>query len=308
MATSIVSVLLGLCTAAVSAIKGGWTQWKRHRARKAALDGEDHRDRGTIESLVSKGLLRLASVSDEGLPGNVEPDPFRDWLRDSDNLNDFARVYVAHIGQQPSASRDAEARLATQYTRRAGRPPTDFSDVLKRVVSFIRGPLGVRERDQNEESRALVRNTAAAVALLTRDNDPTDRVRHLATALVEFGKRSWKMPRFVAPLTLDVYEDRDGKPRLTASDELLTFIADGTPLLLYGAGGIASSTPAFAHELFRRNTELRDRTVMSSAATGGVFRHSCDMRLDTTSLKQRQRSAALATPRVVIGGKASFHT
>jgi hypothetical protein len=86
---------------------------------------------------------------------------------------------------------------------------------MKRVVSFIHGPLGASERDQNEETRALVRSTAAAVALLTRDNDPTNRVRHLAVVLVESAKRRWKMPRFVAPLTLDVYEDRDGKPRIS---------------------------------------------------------------------------------------------
>jgi hypothetical protein len=113
MAMSILSVLLGLRTTAVSAIKGGWTQWKRHRARKAALEGADHRDRGAIDSLVGKGLLSLAAVGNKDLPGNVEPQPFRDWLRDSDNLADFVRVYVAHIGQQPSASQDAEARLAS---------------------------------------------------------------------------------------------------------------------------------------------------------------------------------------------------
>jgi len=167
MAMSIVSVLLGLRTTAVSAIKGGWTQWKRHRARKAALDGEDHRDQGAIESLVGRGLLSLAAVGVDGLPGNVELEPFRDWLRDSDNLSDFVRVYVAHIGQQQSASRDAETRLGVQYTRRASHPPADFPDVLKRVVSFIHSSLSASERDQNEESRALVRSTAAAVALPT---------------------------------------------------------------------------------------------------------------------------------------------
>jgi hypothetical protein len=45
---------------------------------------------GAQLSLVGEGLLRLAEVNDEGLLGNVEPDPFRDWLRDSDNRDDFA--------------------------------------------------------------------------------------------------------------------------------------------------------------------------------------------------------------------------
>src|SRR3569833_518042 len=126
MAMSIVSVLLGLRTTAVSAIKGGWTQWKRHRARNAALDGEDHRDQGAIESLVGRGLLSLASVGVDGLPGNVELEPFRDWLRDSANLSDFVRVYVAHIGQQQLVCRDAETRLGVQYTAALATRPRIF--------------------------------------------------------------------------------------------------------------------------------------------------------------------------------------
>lgn len=42
---------------------------------------------------------------------NVEPDSFRDWLRDSDNLADFVRVYVAHIAQHCTAASLARRHL-----------------------------------------------------------------------------------------------------------------------------------------------------------------------------------------------------
>lgn len=80
------------------------------------------------------------------------------------------------------------------------------------------------------------------------------------------------MPRFVAPLTLDVYEDHDGKPRLTASDELLTFIADGTPLLLYGAGGIGKTT--FLLDLGERCLTSGDRVPIFADAAAWTRRNT----------------------------------
>ena len=70
-----------------------------------------------------------------------------------------------------------------------------------------------------------------------------ERVRAMAAILLEAGKRSWRMPQFVAPLTLDVderQEDRETRP--TSFSELLTLVEAGESLVFFGEGGIGKTT------------------------------------------------------------------
>ena len=66
--------------------------------------------------------------------------------------------------------------------------------------------------------------------------------RALAATLLEAGKRSWKMPLFVAPLGLEAYEKSDLSERRPISiSELSENIAAGQNLALVGEGGIGKT-------------------------------------------------------------------
>jgi hypothetical protein len=244
MPEPIFSALMAIRGAAVSAVKRGLGWWRQRGARADALTGANLSGRGGIRSLVEERLRQQSTLSEDDLPGSdVDAAVFGDWLRDSDNLEDFVRAYIARSGQEESADPEAEARLSAQYIRRAARPVTNFPKVLQLVVSYIHGDLEATESAQRKLDRALIRRTAAGVARLADDSDPIEHVHPFAAALVEAGKRSWKMPRFIAPLTLEAYEEREGAARLTGVDELPSLIAEGTPILLHGAGGIGKTTP-----------------------------------------------------------------
>lgn len=65
----------------------------------------------------------------------------------------------------------------------------------------------------------------------------------MAATLLEAGKRSWKMPRFVASLTLTAHEKQSGQePRPTTATELSAVIKAGGYLILFGEGGIGKTT------------------------------------------------------------------
>ncbi|KAF0219134.1 MAG: hypothetical protein FD174_2220 [Geobacteraceae bacterium] len=69
------------------------------------------------------------------------------------------------------------------------------------------------------------------------------RVKAMARTLLEAGKRSWKMPRFVAPLTLEAHMQQDNNdPRPVDATELWSAIEAGDNLVLFGAGGIGKTT------------------------------------------------------------------
>lgn len=69
------------------------------------------------------------------------------------------------------------------------------------------------------------------------------RMKAMATTLLEAGKRSWKMPRFVAPLTLEAHLRQDDQQTYPINtSELSSAIEAGDSLVLFGEGGIGKTT------------------------------------------------------------------
>lgn len=70
-----------------------------------------------------------------------------------------------------------------------------------------------------------------------------ERLREVASSLLEVGRATWKMPQFVAPLNLDAQEEKaDSEHRPTNIAALTEAVSMGANLVLFGEGGIGKTT------------------------------------------------------------------
>lgn len=70
-----------------------------------------------------------------------------------------------------------------------------------------------------------------------------DRFREVASSLLEAGRERWKLPQFVAPLSLETKEQHaDSEPQSTNITALTEAVSTGANLLIFGEGGIGKTT------------------------------------------------------------------
>jgi len=68
-------------------------------------------------------------------------------------------------------------------------------------------------------------------------------VRKMASVLLDVGRDTWKMPRFVAPLNLNAHEEKaDSEPCTTSIADLTEAVCIGESVVLFGEGGIGKTT------------------------------------------------------------------
>ncbi len=78
--------------------------------------------------------------------------------------------------------------------------------------------------------------------LLTKTSE-LDRVRKMASSLLDVGRKTWKMPRFIAPLNLESQEQKpDSEPRPTSIATLTEEVSKGANIVIFGEGGIGKTT------------------------------------------------------------------
>lgn len=115
-----------------------------------------------------------------------------------------------------------------------------------------------------------------------------ERAREMASLLLDVGRDAWKIPRFVAPLNLEIKDEEaeDNKSRPTSITALTKAINRGENLVLFGEGGIGKTTfllelsstlldekcpriPLYieAANWARTNTEILEYIASSPAAT-----------------------------------------
>lgn len=242
-----ISALRGpIWSTVTSTWRRGRNWFKRRSAREAALRGHDLTAKHSLEGLVKAEIFKLASLEDDNYPTNVQPAAFRNWLRHDGNVSDFVEVTIAYAGQRAELAAAATERLTQDYERLTHGTQTSFANQVKFVASFTIGQMDATEQGRTALSQALTRRLAADGVVPSADEAvpgaPIARVRLFAAALVESSKHSWKMPRFVAPITLEAYEEGQEHVRPTTPAELVTPIAKGAPVLLYGEGGIGKTT------------------------------------------------------------------
>lgn len=220
----------------------------RRRASKRAIQGDDLASQGSLENLVRIELKKLAS-SDK-LPLELQSEEFRNWLLQGDNVELFVQVFIARAGNQGELAGQAEVKLAAEYERITAETNKRTAGPLALVVSHVYGQLQATEAGNRELQTALTIWNSAQLFRLNHPElrgFPTDvdlgRVRAMALSLLEAGKNSWKMPRFVASLNLEAQEaQEDNEPRPTNAAELADMVEAGGSLVLFGEGGIGKTT------------------------------------------------------------------
>jgi hypothetical protein len=219
----------------------------RHEASDKARY-EDLTKQTSLPNLVRIELDKLAASN--RLPNEFQSDAFRSWLRQSDNTEIFVEVLIVRAGNISGLPTQGQEQLATELESIIGRTREHAVGLVSWIVSDVSGQLKATESGKRSLELALAERTAAQIHSLSHPEQrqfPCDadlaRVRAMAETLLEAGKRSWKMPRFVAPLTLESFvrqEDREKHP--TNSSELSSIIEAGGSLVLFGDGGIGKTT------------------------------------------------------------------
>lgn len=87
------------------------------------------------------------------------------------------------------------------------------------------------------------------------------RFRTLASHLLSAGRKAWRTPEFLAPLTLEAHEADDGKePRPVTQAELVEALNAGSSVVLHGDGGVGKTT--FLLELATACLDANERTSL----------------------------------------------
>lgn len=74
-------------------------------------------------------------------------------------------------------------------------------------------------------------------------SETLERLREVASSLLEVGRATWKMPQFFAPLNLEAQEENaDSELRPTSIAALTEAVTMGANLMLFGEGGIGKTT------------------------------------------------------------------
>lgn len=223
-------------------------QIARHKARKAAFRGEDLAALNSLPQILARELENLAARNE--CPAGVQPAAYRNWLRDDSNLENFATVLIANAGGEPEVAKQAQRDLLSNYEALTRNTKTAPVDLASNVASYVVGQLRATDAGWQRLQLALTQWSATQLytARHAADQDfPSDadlrRVRAMATAIVEAGKRSWKMPRFVAPLRLETFErEEEEDPRVTTPTDILEAAEAGRHVILFGSGGIGKTT------------------------------------------------------------------
>ncbi len=234
-----------LLLSAGALLKGGLA---KRRARNRAMKGEDLASEGRLEHIVRAELIKLAASS--ALPQELQNDLFRAWLLTEECIERFVEVLIAQAGGDPALAQRARDDLARRYEQTIGETRKLATGPLNLVVSHVYGQLRATEPAKQVLNGALALRSAAVLHGLRHPDlrpFPTDadleRLRTLSARLLGAGRATWKMPAFVAPLTLEAHEDKDDKEaRPVTTEQLVEAIEDGDNLILFGDGGIGKTT------------------------------------------------------------------
>ncbi len=254
MPIDVLALLKSAAPKAVAYAKDLLKDWRsKAKARTEAIAGKDLTSTGTLEHLVSEQLKNLAASTK--LPLELQGQSFRTWLLSDDAPAPFAEALVVRAGGNPEASRRAHERLALQYEQTMGEAKQLAAGPISLVVADLYGQLTATDANRAKYNAALARRTAAHTEVLRHaevrpfpTDEDLDRLRVVAAAMLKAGRTTWKMPAFVAPLTLEAYEEKEGKSqnekevRSVSQNELFEAARRGESLVLYGDGGIGKTT------------------------------------------------------------------
>lgn len=226
----------------------GKRAYVRHRASVAAIEGADLANQGSLESLVAKELATLAKAT--ALPLELQSSEFQTWLQHPNNRSAFTRSLLGRSGNLPALERSALDELAAEYERITGETRKLAAGRVALAVAYIYGRLRATEYGRQALNDALLQAIAARtyglahpeLVLLPTDAD-LNRVRAMASQLIDAANSSWKRPSLIAPLNLEARDEQgDKEPRPVNTAELLSEVGSGHSFILFGEGGIGKTT------------------------------------------------------------------
>jgi hypothetical protein len=238
--------LLGMIASFVFSWIKNWCA--RLRLSNKAIKGDDLAGQGSLENLVRVELTKLALHNN--LPLELQSLDCRNWLRLGENNKLFVQALIGANGNGNELAKQAEVALAISYEQLTGETRHLAAGRVTLAVSHAYGQLTATPARRQELDTAILTWTAAQVG---KQNNPelnnfpsvTDlaRVRAMALSLLAAGKKSWKMPDFIAPLNLAVQEVKNNdKSHPTNVTALADVVEAGDSLILFGEGGIGKTT------------------------------------------------------------------
>ena len=221
----------------------------RQRARYKAFNNEELISSGSLYSLINNELEKL--TKDRELPYVLQNELFISWLLQPDTTELFIRAIITRSGHNYETVTHAESSLVDRCENFTNETRVLITERINIAIQYVYGQLTATESGKQKFELALLQWVAAhPLGLADPDSPlfPSDKdlkqIKSMAEYLLEAGKRSWKMPRFVAPLTLNAHICKDGQEEACPTNpaELSAAIEEGINLTLYGEGGIGKTT------------------------------------------------------------------
>jgi hypothetical protein len=220
----------------------------KRRARNRAIRGEDLSSESSLEYMVKAELGKLATSS--ALPQVLQSDAVREWLTSDACAERFVETLIADAGGDPVLARRARDELATRYEQATGETRRLATGPLNLAVDYVTGQLRATEAATRAFDNALNLRIAAQLHALRYPDlrpFPTDadleRLQTVSARLLDAGRATWKMPAFIAPLTLEAHEEKDAKEvHPISTTQLVEAIEAGDSIILFGDGGIGKTT------------------------------------------------------------------
>jgi len=114
---------------------------------------------------------------------------------------------------------------------------------LDRLKDYERYPEISFTNVENLEARFWSSTAYDIIPQLQPPSIVLERIREMATSLLDVGRSTWKMPRLVAPLNLDLQEEKaDSDPHSKSIVDLTKSVTLGENIVLFGEGGIGKTT------------------------------------------------------------------
>ena len=219
--------------------------YRKCRAASRAVEGSPLSDNASLPDLVRREVEKFARAPTA--PGMNERDVLQ-WATSVDSIELVCGVMLARAGGAPGLANADMQKLAGRYEVATGERRELAVGAIRLLVDHVWGQLSATH--SAALSLALEARNSADLRRLLRPADTAPlagdwaRLRGLALGLVDAGKLAWRMPTFLAPLSLEMSErqadSREQTPITTS--EVLGFVRKGERIILFGEGGIGKTT------------------------------------------------------------------
>jgi hypothetical protein len=222
--------------------------YAKYKTKKKAFKGENLFGQGDYYQLVKKELERLSVARD--LPTVLQSEQCRHWLIKEENIKLFAKVFLARRAQRADIAKSAEKQLAIDYEQCTEETRKLAPGRVELAINFVYGQLTATDDGIQSLQLACTQFVAGELLVSMQPGPPLvpsdDEIPHLkamAEAIIKSAEHTWRMPQFVAPLSLELRMPEINDDVLsTDASKLVAGIQSGENIVLHGSGGIGKTT------------------------------------------------------------------